>query len=316
MPRIRIRSTAGSDPTLPDPTEPLTTQPAVEDDDSGWDLGDVVLGGGALIGAAALARRNPKNALSKLFGVANQARQQLMLSGLAVPKSILGNVGATAIESAERRSLEPLKQLFSRQTLRDIATNYKANVPYPGTKALPGPMPGRIMSAFDDATQSAMQRAGLTPKESARAVLQTPLPGKLGEAMDSPAAQWLIPFRRTPFNQFMEGLETLKGANIAKHPGVMATVGAAGAAHGAATEDTRYPVSLGLGTAAAGRYGIPYILAAIAGRKLAGGRTSAGLAGTILPVSEYGITSGIEDPLGAFAEPAAVKALRQLAGGR
>lgn len=313
MPRIRIRATGGTDPTVPDSTpDPLTVQPEIEDE--GFDLGDVVTGGAALAGAAALATR--PSMLGKLFRTANATRQQLMLSGLAVPKSILGNVGATAIESAERRSMAPLRELFSRQTARDIASHYKANVPYPGTPPLPGPTPGRIMSAFDQATQGAMQRAGLTAKESARATLQTPLPGKLGEAMDSPAAQWLIPFRRTPFNQFMEGLDTLKGANIAKNPHVMGTVAGAGMAHGAATEEERYPLSIGLGTAAAGRYGIPYILAAIAGRKLAGGRTSAGLAGTILPVSEYGITSGIEDPLAAFTEPAALKALRQLAGGQ
>lgn len=302
MPKVRVRSRlAGEAPAIT----------PIDEGTDGPDLGSVLAGGAGAVGAALLAK---KVGLGKIFKVANDVRQQLMLSGLAVPKSVLGNVGATAIASAERRSMAPLKELFSRRTLRDVKAAYNTNTPYPGATRLPGPTPGRIMGAFDDATQNAMQRAGMSPAESAREVLQAPLPGPLAEALDSEAARYMIPFRRTPFNQFLEGFKTISKDNIRKNPALMGTVAGAGATHGAATSDDRYPMSIGLGAAASARYGVPYILAAIAGRKLAGGRTSAGLAGTTLPVSEYGITTSIEDPLQPFRKPAALTALERLLG--
>jgi hypothetical protein len=57
--------------------------------------------------------------------------------------------------------------------------------------------------------------------------------------------------------------------------------------------------------AAAGRYGMPYGLAALISRvHLAGGKGDAGIPSGMLPVSEYGITSSIEDPLRPFYDPA------------
>ena len=100
----------------------------------------------------------------------------------------------------------------------------------------------------------------------------------------------------------------MKPENVRRHPAVMAAVVGTGALHGAATDDERYPLTLGLGSAAAARYGLPYTLAAVAGRKLAGARTSAGIAGSALPVSEYGLSSAIEDPLAPFRSPAFTKA--------
>jgi hypothetical protein len=254
--------------------------------------------------------------IGKGFSALNSLRQQLMLSGLAVPKSLLGNVGAGVIASAERRSLAPIREVLSPATLREFIKTYKANVPYPGATRVPGPTPGRVMGAADVATRQALQRAGLTEAEAAGEVLQTPLGGQLGEALDSPAARYLIPFRRTPFNQFLEGLKTLSKENIRKNPALLAAVGSAGAAHGAATSEERYPLTLGLGTAASARYGLPYALGAIAGRHLAGGRTGGSIAGTMLPVSEFGIETGITDPLRPFTDPAALVALRRLSGGR
>lgn len=284
-------------------------------------LGAVAGGAAALAGAAYLAKSGKfKPALDTL----NAIRQQLMLSGWAPLKSILGNVGAAGIESAERKSMAPLQELFSGQTWQDVKAAWHAGTPamadgtYGATLKVAGhelPTPGRVMGALDNASQKAFVRAGLTEEEAAKTLLQAPMKdGPLKSALDSPVARYLIPFRRTPFNQFFEGFETLKPANLNAHPYVVGGTAAAGAVHGAATSDERYPWSVGLGTAASARYGVPYALGAIGGRLLAGGKGGAELAGTILPVSEYGITSGMEDPVAPFREPSALRALKQMTG--
>lgn len=273
----------------------------------GFDAGDVA--GGVAAGAAGLgglyALSKMPGSIGKIAKLVNSARMQLMLSGLAVPKSALGNVGATAIASAERGSTKPLRELFSRQTARDAVQGYR-NAAQVGPAAAGARWhgPGRLMGALDEATRNALRRGGLSADEAERAVLQSPLNKDLADALDSPAAQYAIPFRRTPFNQFTEGLKTYKPENLRQHPAISALVHGAGAAHGAATADDEYPLSVGLGTAAAARYGLPYAVGAIVGRDLAGGRQPERLAGSALPVSEYGLASGITQPLRPFYRPA------------
>jgi uncharacterized protein YidB (DUF937 family) len=280
----------------------------------------MVLGLGALAGAGALAAKSGK--VQPAIKAASALRQQLMLSGYALPKSVLGNIGSTAIESAERGSLRPLKELFSKTTAKDALAAWKAGTPtganYGQTLKIAGkelPSPGRAMGALDTATQKAQQRAGLTPAESARATMQAPLPHELASVLDSPAARYAIPFRRTPFNQFIEGWKTMKPANLKAHPVVAGTAAVAGAAHGALTADERFPTSVGLGTAFASKYGMPYAGAAVLGRMLAGGNADAGIAAQMLPVSEYGLTSGITEPLAPFKNPAIRRIIDDWAGG-
>jgi hypothetical protein len=273
-----------------------------------------------LTGAALLAR-NPKApaAIRKGLDYANAARMQAMLSGFAPIKSILGNVGAAVAASGERKSLAPLRELLSMQTLRDVGSAYKAGrniAPATAGVTLPGILgaPGRIMGAADEATRNALVRAGLTAKEAETAVLQAPLDPRLSSALESPLGRYAIPFRRTPFNQFTEGLEVSKG----KHPVVLGAYLGAGAAHGAATADERFPVTLPFGVAASAKYGLPYGVAAAAGRAFAGGKNvDAGAAlSSVLPVSEFGIAQSIEDPLAPLKEPAALRALKTLQGRR
>ena len=305
---VRRGGFRGPSPTATPP--PVATEP---EDESGPGVGAAIAGAG-LLGAGALAARNPRMAATGLGKVAkalNVARMTSMLSGLAVPKSILGNIGATAIASAERKSLAPLKEFFSAQTAKDFKDAFKSGGqvgPVPGAHRL-NPF-GRFMGAGDVATRGALKRAGMTAGEAEREVLQSPLPGKLGTALESPIASYLIPFRRTPFNQFIEGMETLK----LEHPAVLAATTGTGAVHGAATADERYPLSIGLGTAAAARYGAPYALGAYLGRKLKGSKTSGGIPSAILPVSEYGIESSLDEPLKPFQEPAGVRALKRFFG--
>ena len=300
----QITLSSGRIVTVPD-RAPAAEEPT---EDDGVGLGAGLAGAAGLVGAGLLARK--PGMIGKGLRGANALRQQLMLSGFAAPKSVLGNVGATAIESMERGSAAPLKQLFSRQTARDFVKNYKNPVLEEGMTRVPGPTPGRFMGAMDTATRNAMQRAGMTASEAEKAVLQAPLDGRLGKSLDSDTARYLLPFRRTPFNQFLEGLETYKGA----HPVSLAVSHGAGAAHGYATADERYPASIGFGTAGAAKYGLPYTVGAIAGRALGGGSDASSVASSALPVSEYGISSGVTDPLSTFRDPAALRALRKLLG--
>lgn len=243
-----------------------------------------------------------------------------MLSGWAPLKSILGNVGAAVAESAESRSLNPLKEMLSMETLRDAKAAWDSGgstseaargvtIPFLST-------PGRVMGAFDEAAQKALQRSGMSSNEAAHAVFQTPLGenfGNMGKAFeDNPAASYLIPFRRTPFNQFYEGFKTMGKEN--RDLPVLASYMGAGGAHGYATADEKYPVSLPLAVAASAKYGVPYSIGAIAGRILAGKKDAGNAATGITPVSEYGITQSIQDPAAPFTEPAALRVLKQLSG--
>jgi len=307
--------------------------PAEESSGPGW--GTAALGAGAL--GAGLIAHNPKAAWegAKTAGrFLGSARQQLMLSGLAPLKSALGNIGATAIESAERGTMAPLKSLFSMNTLRDIKDIYKTGGQAAGQGALPGmgravgkaaseygttlpgPMPGRVMGALDEAARNALVRSGvgISPTEAEKIMFQAPLPERLGKALDNPIMRYLVPFRRTPFNQLIEGAKTF-APETARQGAVLGTSLGAGAVHGASTADERFPLSVGLGAAAASKYGLPYSMGALVGRTLAGGQGGGGLASTAVPVGEFGVESSVMDPLQLIQDPPAMKALRRLLGG-
>lgn len=299
---------------MPDIFDQYADAPAGPESAEGSGSGLLAAGAG-VVGAVALAAilRRP-GALSKL----NALRQQLMLSGKALPKSVLGNAGAVVAESAEQGSMAPLKRFFSRQTWDDAKAAYKANASVGpvgmANTNLPGPMPGRFMGAMDTATQASLRDSGMTAEGAEAALFQTPLGknwGKLGEKLDSPEARYVLPFRRTPFNQLSTGLDVIKESGpyaqfkgTAAHPRVFNAYTAAGMAHGAATSDEEYPASLPLAAAGAAKYGVPYGAAAIVGRMLAGGNKNSGVAGTMLPISEYGVTQSLTDPFAAFEDPA------------
>jgi len=284
-------------------------------EDSGSSILPAVLGGTALVGAGLLARR--PGALSSGLSKLNSLRQQLMLSGFAVPKSVLGNIGAPIIESSERGSIAPLREFFSRQTVKDWVKAYRAGEvagPAGSITGRPGflPSPSRLLNAGDVATRNALERAGLTAREAQRAVLQSPLTGELGKVLESPAARYVFPFRRTPFNQFTEGLRVAR--EWRQHPGTLGAVLGAGGLHGAITADDDLPLTVPFGIALAGRYGLPYGFAALVARGLMKDRVDlGGIPSSILPVSEYGIGQAAQAPLASF-EPAALRALRSILG--
>lgn len=282
--------------------------------------GAVGLGGLALLASVLKKGPGAMKAVGTGLEYANAARMQSMLSGLALPKSMLGGAGAAVERGIETGSLRPLKEMFSRQTLRDAGAAYRQNAGPVGASAtaprgvtLPGPMPGRIMGAFDDAAQGALRRSGASFDEAENAMLQSPLTGKLAEALDNPAARYLHPFRRTPFNQFFEGLKRLPGGPSGSARGKAVYMGT-GAVHGAATADEDYPVSVPLAMAGSARYGMPYGVGAFIGRKLAGGSGGGGISGGMLPVSEYGTEQSLTQPLKPFTHPAWLTALERLLG--
>ncbi len=293
--------------------------------------GVVGLGGLAYLGSKMKNAPGVLGTIGKVASGANAVRQQLMLSGLALPKSVLGNVGATAEAAVERGSMEPLKQLFSKQTLSDVIDAWKRGGVASGTpgidqgieggnavtKLLSKFAPGRAMGAMDEATQGALRRSGLEAAEAEAAVLQRPLTPNIAEAFDNPAAKYLQPFRRTPINQVLEGGKKLTRLNrgemnAGEKRALMLQMGG-GAVHGAATADDDAPVSLPLGIAAASRGGLPYGLAAMVARMGVGGEIpGSGIAGSLLPASEWGLESSITDPTKPFRKPAALTALEKL----
>lgn len=304
---------------LPQPQSGFLNTTALEglpelEEENGPGLGTAVGVGGALAALLALSPKTRGIAGSVLKG-ANALRQQLMLSGYALPKSVMGGVGAVGERALETGSLTPIRQLFKMQTLKDVGTAYRNNAsigPTPGVLSSV-PNPGKIMGAFDDAFSRVLQRSGASPVEAKSAMLQTPL-GKLGTALESDVARAIHPFRRTPVNAFIEGYEKLKGG----HPKTLAAYLGAGAVHGAATADDDLPVSIPLAIAASARYGVPYGLGSLVGRGLTGANvTGTGVASSMVPFSEYGTEQATSLPGLAkpFLRPGFVKILEDLTGG-
>jgi hypothetical protein len=231
----------------------------------------------------------------------------------------------------ERGSMAPIREMFSGQTVKDAVTAWKAGAQGGAaqvgqspvgknvvTKALSVFAPGRAMGAFDEAAQGALRRSGMTGEQAQTAAMQAPLQEDLAQALDNPLARYIHPFRRQPFNQFIEGWRKFGNkapTNIHTNPGTMAAYTTAGAVHGAATSDDQTPISIPLAIAASSRYGLPYGLASLVGRELAGGKGPGNAAGSLLPVSEYGVTSSVTTPLRPLKKPAAISALDAVLGG-
>lgn len=272
----------------------------------GMSTGGKVAAGAAGLGAAALLSRMPGLPGKVLSGL-NTLRQQLMLSGYALPKSILGGVGAHVERAAETGSMKPIKELLRLPTLmKDTKAAYKAGGQSYGIIKQPNVHgPGRAIGAADEGFQKSLQRSGMTPDESEAAMLQKALPKQLADALDNPTARYLLPFRRTPFNQFMEGMSRLPGSDYSKaHKTMTAGYTGAGTVHGGATADEAHPVSVPLAIAGSSRQGVNYAMGALLGRTLAGGSGGSSIASSMVPTSEWGIETSITDPLRSFNRPA------------
>jgi hypothetical protein len=229
-----------------------------------------------------------------------------MLSGFALPKSIAGNVGAGIVSSLERRSTKPLTELFSRQAVKDFGREL-VHPTARGTGQVAqqagryNPI-GRVMGAADEATQKALQRAGMTPAQSAEQTLQTPLPAQWAKPLGTRLGRTIVPFQRTPFNQFIQSFKA-----TSEHPGIAGASALAGAATGATTEDYITP---GLAAPLSGRYSGPFLMGAIAGRALSGGQDAERVGFGLSPTSDSAVTDPILNPSRSFLRPSVLSMLR------
>lgn len=332
--------------TLPpinaEPTEPTTATPSEAPEtsdltpsgrprfkrattpDTSSSIDPRLVGVGGLAGVAALTAllKNPQAAGRVLQGV-QDLRMTSMLSGLAAPKSILGNLGAGVYSSIERGSLAPLKEMLSLRTLKDAGTAFKegAQIPPNATPLAKLNVFGRTMGAFDTAGKNALVRSGLTEEEAARKMLQAPLPAQITKQMANPVAQYLVPFQKIPFNQLFEGLGSFNalkpggGASVGEKVALATSLGT-GAATGYLAED---PKTVALGTAFSGQRGLPFAAAASLGRLAQTGnpRKAADVIQGMSPVSDYSLSQGViggplVNPLNVIPKPAAFSAYEYL----
>lgn len=229
---------------------------------------------------------------------ANQLRIASMLSGWALPKSLLGNVGSSITASVEnlaagkgKASFAPIREAMN---LPANAREFKAGWKSGANPAIAGatnfgkynPIT-RTMGAADQMSTKMLERAGLTEAEAKRILLTDPQWGLKGKT--SPVLDYLVPFRRTPFNVLQGGAKTM-----ADHPLLSLGAGATGAGIGSMSDDPRV---LGLSGALFGPYTLPFL---IGGGMTAGARALQGIS----PMPEWSMQESIGDPLRPFAEPA------------
>ncbi len=273
--------------------------------------------GAAGLGAIALASKAPGLAGKVGKGVLD-LRRMSMLSGLAPLKSVLGNVGGAGYASIERGSMAPIREMLSMETLRDFGRTFKAGPAYEGAGPAEGlskwNLPGRFMGSADTAAQNALKRAGLSSEEAAQEMLQAPVHGTLTTALsNNPVADYLVPFRRTPINQFTEGIGAFKPSNL-QTTGQKVALGTSLATGGATGLEVEDPKAIALGTALSGRRGLPFAMAATAGRMLRTGskRDAAEAMSGMTPISDYSLSEGVTEPAKIIPKPAAINAYQQL----
>jgi hypothetical protein len=201
---------------------------------------------------------------NRVWDEVNALRVTAMLAGRAPMKSVLGNLGATGIASAERGTIAPIRELFKPETAKDWWQAFKSNQ---NPSAVPGQrdtfvgkylgLPQRVMGAGDTATENALVRSGMTRAEAKEILLTEENPMAEAIGLNTKAGQYLVPFRKTPANLFRQGL-VRPGRNW-KTRGLALGAGGAGMAAGANVDD---PASLGVLSAIAGPYALPFLLGA------------------------------------------------------
>lgn len=251
-------------------------------------------------GAAAL----PLQALGQL-------RTASMLSGMALPMSIAGDIGAPITAALEAGSSKPIKELLRLPTnARNVVKAWKAGsnpaeISTYGAKKLGLNLPGRAIGAMDSATQQLLERAGVTPKEAQRILLQSP--NKISAGIrDADPHGIVFPFTKTPSNFFSEGVKSfdLKNAGLRK-AAITAGVTGAGFETGRQTDNSNV---IRTGAAMAGPRGLPFTLAAGLGALSKRGRGSASKAvGSVSPIQDMSVTQFATNPLEATKRAVGLK---------
>ena len=284
---------------------------ALSQDDGGAPESGVAAGllaGGAALVAGVAAK---KFGLGKLFDTANNIRRQGMLTGLAIPKSLAGNLGAGVTTSIEQGSLAPIKEMLRLPTnVKNAVAAFKQGGQYQGQPMSKWAIPGRILGATDEAATAALGRAGIAPKDAAKTLLQSEvdLGPQVGKALDTRLGHYLMPFRRTPINSAVGALETMAGPGAWR--GGKGVANAAALGSGFVTgEETEGVVPTGLGAAFFGRRGLPFAAGSMLGKMAKGEskRESAKVLQGASPVSDYSIIEGIQAPFeGNFGQKPAI----------
>lgn len=224
------------------------------------------------------------------FDAANSVRMTSMLSGLAFPKSLAGNLGAHLAAALEGRTLRPLKVLANIKAIRrDIKSGWQAGANPALTQGFnKANLPGRAMGAFDFAGIESLKRAGLSEKAAKELMLTGANQISSWAPLETRLGKLLVPFRTTPFNQLAQGITRWK-----KHPEVYAAAAALGAISGANVKDKE---AISVMSAFAGPYAIPFLVGAWVGSG------NMEMLNQISPMPEWGITKTIANPFTAFTE--------------
>lgn len=287
-----------------------------EDDDD--KLGRALLG--ALMGGTAGAvATNPKGA----FSLANKARIEGMLSGMAPIKNVGTAVGGTLTAAGERLGTgasvtSPIKEMLRLPTNARVFADAVMN---PNTTArgtglaqahqsnMKGPLnffrPSRVIGGIDETANQWLKRAGATEAERDRLLLTANNNAGQALGLDNPVGRFAVPFQRTPVNVLREGVsevnQALGGAPGRYNPSLpnvnpkarrVLTAGSPiiGAIIGEwAAEDpkTRGPIAALL-LSAAGPRGLPATVGALtwAGARHGSGLARSGGLGGLAPIPE------------------------------
>ena len=232
-----------------------------------------------------------------------RGRRGAMLSGMALPKSLAGNVVAPLGEAAERGlSGDPamaariVKEMFRLPTnVKEFGKAFTGEARLMGGNAAgamnqPGGGPlsiiGRLMGSADLSTREALKRAGLTADEAADAVLVNTPRTKSGqwyvtgpgEGRGHDIFNEALPFRKTATNVVERGLERTPVVGEFFRSGrapwnrrlAQQAMGGGSMALGAGSDDINElsPAERGLLIAAMGRYAVPFALGTGAMRPL------------------------------------------------
>lgn len=228
-----------------------------------------------------------------------QARSASMLSGMALPMSIAGNVGAPVTAALESGSMKPIQELLRLPTnARNVIEAFKtgsnpSEMAQYGAKKMGLNLPGRAIGAFDTATQQLLQRAGVAPEEAKRLLLQGP--NKIAEGLHDVDPHGIVfPFQKTPSNFFTEGVKSVTKPGSLKKAAITGAVTGAGYETGKHTDNK---TALKTGAAMSGVRGIPFLIGAGIGAGQRGGSTAARKAmGSFSPIQDMGITSMVANP--------------------
>lgn len=173
------------------------------------------LGGAGLGILSGMAVKSP--------GLLNRLRYANLLSGMAVPKKILsdvGGMGAAALEHPDKAGALA-RELFSPETFTAGRRGFMEGhefVPGAGTDARPGAEAldifSRTLQGVTEGARSVYERAGLGDEAALRTASNKPLSDsgkRFLSAARTPIGNFFLPIAKVPINLFERGIESTPG---------------------------------------------------------------------------------------------------------